>query len=200
MESPIKPFSFNSKKFHHPGGPGLTGDAPITMEQQPMNIFNSHPTLESDLQPEFTNPIERLIRVSNTINQHADSETARWFNDGINHYLSSRDRPSLDNALGLASTGQGKPSERTRYNKWFRDKLIREAFSLINPDAKSTARCDALASEIRDFESRLWPKLMDLVEPPTNSSALRRLLFFAAKTGETLPSSWRSIYRIIYED
>jgi len=145
------------------------------------------------------NSIDRLLQAADAIQRHAEPDVAEWFQSGLNRYLSSRECRSLDEALGIGSTGRGKPSERSRYGKTLRDNLLRQAYDRIDPDGKPTTRCDGLASEIRDFEARFWPRWEGLEEPPAGCSELRRLLFMAKRTGEPLPTGWRTIYRVVFD-
>lgn len=145
------------------------------------------------------NEIDRLLNIAELTAIHGDSTTAAWLRTGLDRYLSSQDRPTLDAALGLSSNGPGKPSAITRHRKMMRNEYLKKAFTLIDPCLNNTARCDALAGEIRRFESVIWGRWMDLESPPAGCSELRRILFFAKKCGEVLPGNWRSVWRTVFD-
>jgi hypothetical protein len=144
--------------------------------------------------------IRRLLKVLEIVEKHSDQETADWFKNGVERYLVNRKRPSLEKSLDLASPGPGKPEPRRRFTKAERNRLIKEAFDLLDPKQSPTTRCDYMAKEIRDFQARIWPQWMANDTPPANSSEFRQLLFMAMKTGKkAMPSDWRSVWKVVFD-
>ena len=145
------------------------------------------------------NGIDMLLSVAELTARHGDPTTAAWLQTGLDRYLSSQDRPTLDAALGLGSTGPGKPAAATKHRKAIRNHYLKKAYYLIEPTKTPTARCETLAREIRRFESIIWPRLIGEVEPPAGCSELRKMLFHSKKTGEVLPQNFRTVWRAVFD-
>lgn len=143
-------------------------------------------------------PIQYLLNIRKFLSVELENDAAvRWFNKGIDLYLTASERSSLDNCLGLNSIA-GKPTPRTKYLKALRNEHIRQAAREIK-ESKPTATSEKLAAEIKAYESRIYPHIMHKDSPPEGSAKLRQHLFWAAKTGEPLPTQWRQVYRILYD-
>lgn len=120
-------------------------------------------------------PIEALLRV-------ADIASAPWLKRAIRDYLQGA---ALDEALGL-SGAPGRPTARTRYLRRRRDHFLHQAWLEIPGELGPFERSEALERECRRVES-LWPSLRHRSDPPANFNAVRRGIFHALQTGETLP-------------
>jgi hypothetical protein len=143
------------------------------------------------------NPIDRLLDIGKIVDQHASPSTAKWFQRAVHQYLTGGNQQTLEKCLGLTSPGAGKPKLATSYRKRLRDEMLQQAFKQISQEHSVTVRCEQLAKDVKDFEARIWPLWRDLEAPPARCSELRRFLFLAAKTGEPLPTNWRTVYRVI---
>lgn len=143
--------------------------------------------------------IQRLLKVAAAVEQAADHDTANWFQSGLAAYLTGDETRSLDTLLGLTSQGVGRLSPKRDYLKKQRDLFLRRAFELTDLGKPNTRRCEELAGMVKDFESRIWPAWRTMDGPPAGSSELRRLLFLAKRTGEPLPTQWRTVWRAVFD-
>lgn len=136
--------------------------------------------------------VESLIELQAIVEQHAAPEVAEWFSAGLMAYFNGA---RLDEALALnAEPCRRRPS--TEYATRLRNRHICRAGEIALPDAGPSARAERLAREIRDFQSRLWPRWRGNPNPPQGASALRSELF-VARTYHALPESPRQLYEIL---
>lgn len=142
--------------------------------------------------------IKKLLEVAETVQQHGNSKLAGWFSQKITKYLTSPEYQSLDQVFGLNSE-RGVPTQRTQHMKCLRNSILRKAYEYTDSNKKPTVRCDELAREIRDFERRIYPNWKTQGGPPENASELRKLLYQAKETGQPLSTSWRALYRQIFD-
>ena len=87
------------------------------------------------------------------------------------------------------------PTHDARERLRERDSFLVQAIELMS-GSTPWRRCVELESEIRRFESVLWPKLRDHQAPPEPCSRLRSLLFRARRLG-VLPGTARHLWNIV---
>ena len=126
--------------------------------------------------------------------RHPQPAIAARFVAAVNRWL--LEGHHLEEALGLAGA-VGIESARTRLLRARRDAAIRAAYSLVEPNATPWKRSQELAGEIGAFLSRIWPTWRHRAAPPPGASALRSLLFTAARAWP-LPSSAVAIHDICF--
>lgn len=138
-------------------------------------------------------PAADLIAVADVLRPVAHRCPAvATFVDGIDRWREGR-APDLDAAFGLEGA-QGIRSGRWRMWKSEQYRHLRRASELLADEPGSPSA--ALARQVGKFESDIWPRWRDLVEPPAGSSELRRELFAARKLGR-VPMSARQLLEII---
>lgn len=144
-------------------------------------------------------PIQHLLGVVKAVEQAADQDTARWFQSGVDAFLSGEETRSLDTLLGLTSPGVGRLSPKREFLKQQRNQFLKQAFNLTDEGKPKVRRCEELAIMVKEFEARIWPAWRTKEEPPECSSELRKLLFLAKRTGEPLPTQWRTVWKTVFD-
>ncbi len=143
--------------------------------------------------------IKHLIAVIETVKRYGtpeDPEAADWFLCGFNEYMVAREYRSLDKIFGLTA-GRGTPSQRTQYMKAIRNNYLKKAFETIAPEKPDTVRCDILAEETRAMESRFYRNWKKAGGPPALCTDLRKNLYYARDTGQSLPTKMRYLFNLV---
>ncbi len=143
--------------------------------------------------------IKHLIAVIDIVKRYGTPETpeaAEWFLGGLNEYMLSKEYQSLDKVFGLTSQ-RGTPTQRTQYIKILRNNYLKAAYECIDPEKPPTIRCDILAQEIRSFD-RMYLNWKKAGGPPELCSDLRKNIYLAKETGQTLPSTSRYLFYLIH--
>ncbi|GAB6193130.1 hypothetical protein [Desulfocastanea catecholica] len=141
--------------------------------------------------------IKHLLSAMETIEKHGDPATAAWFREGLQKFMTGSERAKLDACLGLSGS-RGKSTSRTLYAITTRNKYLSLAMDYIDKDLPNMTKCEQLADAIKAFESRIYPRVCDLKEPPAEWSEQRKYLFMAKRTGAPLTTKWRSLHLWIF--
>ena len=134
-------------------------------------------------------PVEQLLVVLATVQEHAPPDAAAWLDQGVAKFMSGG--ITLDTCLDL-TVATGKRSAVAQYKTRQRLLYLREALEHIEPDRKPWPRAGLLAVEIDRFQRIQWPCWCDLQEPPHGISELRAALFSARRHGP-LPQGQRGV-------
>ncbi|MGE0082449.1 MAG: hypothetical protein AB7U81_14250 [Thiohalomonadaceae bacterium] len=123
------------------------------------------------------------------------AEVQAWHLRGLAAVLAG-EADSLDVALGLVHAGQERLS--TRYRRLCRDAHLRAAWELLD-EPTTWKRGNRLACEIRRFETRVWPRVRGMAEPPARLSALDGELFraFTFCDDDKMPRSGRGLEKAV---
>lgn len=133
-------------------------------------------------------PRDQLQTVADLVRQHAPPELASWFSDGVQAFITGRQR-TLCKALGCRAAGHSAPTTEAAIQR--RNQRLCEALSYCD-GATPWRRCLALEREIATFEAIVWPRWRELTAPPPGASALRTALFHARKC-HPLPTTARAL-------
>ncbi len=139
------------------------------------------------------NPIEHFLIILEAAETVAPVESAVWFAAALDNYLIKG--IDLDKSFSLKPK-DGHCSWRTVYRNVQRNEHLREAFKhcigkSVNPRVKE------LKKQILRFEPVVWPRLHSSEEPPEQFSNLWKALFYAYKTGATIPTSISQLTKIV---
>lgn len=129
-------------------------------------------------------PVERLLSALRAVQQHAPAAVADWFEQGIGAFLAGDD--GLERALGLRA-GPGARTAVTRFQLATRDHHLCAAWRSLD-ESSPWRRSVLLEQRLRRFESRIWPRLKTVPEPPERLGTIDRALFRAFATGQTMPA------------
>lgn len=137
-------------------------------------------------------PHDRIRRLAAAVQARRalPDDLAAWLGDGLQSWIDSGGRGSLDRALGLK--GKGVRSLETRDAKRRRDAALAIAaeFSHDGQSRPVDWRARYLAQAIQRFEARTWPRVRDHDHPPQRFGRLDRALFYArAANGRPLPTT-----------
>ena len=136
--------------------------------------------------------LKRLI-VALEVGETIPQEISDWLLDGAGKYKMLRGKTSLCVCLGLR--GRGKDSAETIDAREERDRWLIEAMKHTNIDGVvSWESCKRLSKAIKRFQSVTWIRIKDTTTPPDD--ALKRCLFFAFKTGISVPESSKQLRNI----
>ena len=141
--------------------------------------------------------IKHLLSLLQAAEKHCDAETADWYREGLNRYMTGSERAKLDACLGLSGS-RGKSTGRTLYALTTRNKYLSLAMGYIDQDLPKARQCEELAEAIKAFESRIYPRVSHLQDPPAEWSEQRKYLFMAKRTGAPLTTKWRSLHMWIF--
>lgn len=138
--------------------------------------------------------LNRLLLLRADLAERTD-ESSRWLLGGVDAYLRG-DAETIDQSLDL-KPGHGQSSIASQFQLFLRDTHLRSAWLLI--DGSKWRRSARLASDVRRFETRVWPRLRHLTDPPDSLSSIDRELFLACKhSGDTpLPGSVVGIQKAV---
>ena len=125
------------------------------------------PVTRQKMQPDS---VDRLQEALALVQCHGSPELIEWF-------------------VGLSWTHatDGKITDY-RARKIRRDALLNVALAKI-PGKSTWARCSQLAQRIRQFETRRWPRIRFMAEPPARFNELDQCLFHAFKLGIKMPDT-----------
>lgn len=129
--------------------------------------------------------VERLSRLL------AGDNDVAWVRDGLKLWLAAGGDLPLERCLRL-------PSRPAGLRRMLRDLQLVEAARHLPPGPTWT-RARMLSEAIQRFEARLWPCWRSMSEPPGYATPIERRLFQARLYG-ALPSSERSIYRLLTQN
>jgi len=137
-------------------------------------------------------PRDRVRRLAAVVQarQALPDDLARWLGDGLQHWLASGGRGSLDTFLGLRGAGVRTVETHDRVRR--RDAALAHALEFAHDGQPRAAswRAKRLADAIERFEARTWPRVRDCDRPPERLSRLERNLFEArAANGQPLPQT-----------
>ncbi len=122
-----------------------------------------------------------------------DPLTRDWLQQGLLQL--GRDEVPLHVALGLAA--QGVPSMRTRFLTLRRDRHLAAAVDAMALDGQvaTWARCTRLQPLVRRFVADVWPRYSAGMPAPQDWPVWKVELLHAARTGQSLPTSTKGLYR-----
>jgi len=139
------------------------------------------------------NSADRLRRIAAAAPQVLGDDGV-WLAAAIEARLAGRSR-TLDAALALTRRGGAPPAVQARNAR--RDGLLRAYATTFLGSLAPATQAHAMSEVIRDFESRIWPRLQHLAECPAHISAEdRRALFQLFKVGR-VPNSPKQLGRIL---
>lgn len=141
-------------------------------------------------------PRDQLQTVAEIVNRHAAPELASWFSDGVQDFITGRQR-TLCKALGCRAAGHCAPATETAIRA--RNRHLQAAFILVEcpPDATTLDRVRELAGALERFRAIIWRWSRDHPAPPLLLGALDTELWHALKTGAPIPASERQWRRIV---
>lgn len=118
-----------------------------------------------------------------------DDFAAAWISEGFNAWIRSGCSIPLQRCLGL-------PTNPDHARKAIRDVWLAEAGKLIEAGS-SWRRAKRLKEYVERFERREWVSWKKARIHPTYATELEGLMFFALKSGATLPGTVRQYQRIL---
>lgn len=105
-----------------------------------------------------------------------------WFTVGAESFLNGEEK-TLCKALGLRGPGRSsvlKQRQQARRNAW-----LRKAYNHVSLNGVGRwEHCKRLADAILQFETRIWPRVLDLSSPPDRLTELQKCLFNARKADQ----------------
>lgn len=122
--------------------------------------------------------------------------TLAWLSDGIRVY--AKGGISLEKALGLNGGTGGQKKATTQLREWQRDSyLIQAWYKVTNDQVSLRQRSELLNTALFRFITSRWRNIKRFDTPPDNLSEINRLLFFALKAEQPLPTTGRGLHALI---
>ena len=125
-----------------------------------------------------SNPVDHLQEALQLLQRHGSHGLVEWFS-----------------ALDWTHATAGRITDY-QLRKQRRDALLTRA--LVKMPGESTwTRCSELAAAIRRFETRTWPRVQFMAEPPARFNEQDQCLFHAFKIGIKVPRTAQAVVNAI---
>ncbi len=138
-------------------------------------------------------PDEATKRLLVALDAHmpVPDDVAEWLSSGLVRFQHGEEK-TLCRALELRVPGRlGNPEYRRSLDR--RNQALCEAADLM-PEPTPYQRAAALANEARAFETRVWPRVADLPEPPERLTPVQAALWRAFRAYDRVPATTEGIY------
>ena len=143
---------------------------------------------EDDDFPLLDEELERAHRVANGRLQPDD---IRWLSKGFSAFLAGGGSLPLERCLRLLCN---EPALR----RACRDYWLRRAWTRLHEGLTPWRRSEALATAVRDFESRKWASWRSYQEPPPRATPVESALFRAFQASDRVPRTGMQLHNIAF--
>lgn len=130
-----------------------------------------------------------LLRAQRVASDSLQPDDLAWLCKGFTAFLACGGRIPLERCLHL-------PTNESALRRARRDHWLRRAWLALADDLSPWRRSEALALEVRRFQTLKWPRWRVLEKAPEGSGALMEALYEAFRSHERVPSTAMQLHNI----
>jgi hypothetical protein len=161
-------------------------------ETSTLQVYMAERTRESRLAaPLATNnrPTAEFVRAQRVARGEADANDAEWLSKGFAAFLASGGAVPLERCLRL-------PRNDSALRRACRNYWLCRAWEALDDQASPWRRSEKLATIVREFKSRQWPRWRALEQPPATASEVDAALFHAFRSHDRVPFTAMQLHNI----
>ena len=134
---------------------------------------------------------EELGRARRVANGCPEPNDLHWLSKGFSAFLAGGGTLPLERCLRLMRNDSD-------LRRACRDYWLRRAWTSLHEGLSPWRRSETLATAVRDFQSRKWPRWRTLRQPPLTASEAEVALFHAFLAHDRIPSTAMQLHNIAY--